>query len=113
MFLLDFRGLVNSDGLLGFKSYLSLILDEVIAGKNKNTVQDLTLERLVGYYSNYRNAGDMDFRSGEIYNEIRAMSDKKRIALAKHLKTLVDSGSIAPVDVDYSTFIQNVSIKDD
>lgn len=113
MFLLDFRGLVNKDGLLGFKSYVSLILDEIIEGKNKNTIHDLTLERLVGFYSNYRNAGDLDFRSGEIYDEIKQLSDKKKIALAKNLKALIDSNSLAPVDVDYSTFIKNVVVKDD
>ena len=35
MFLIDFRGLVNKDGLLGFKSYLSMILNEIIEGKNR------------------------------------------------------------------------------
>ena len=113
MFLLDFRSIVNKDGLLGFKSYLSLILDEIIEGKNRNTVQDLTLERLVGYFSSYRNTGDLDFRSGEIYSEIRELSDKKRIALAKNLKALLDTNSFAPSDVDYSTFIKNVVVKDD
>lgn len=113
MFLLDFRGLVNKDGLLGFKTYLSLILNEIIEGKNKNTIHDLTLERLVGFYSSYRNAGDMDFRSGEIYDEIKQLSDKKKVSLAKKLKALIDADSIAPVDVDYSTFIKSVVVKDD
>ena len=113
MFLIDFRGLVNKDGLLGFKSYLSMILNEIIDGKNKNTIHDLTLERLVGFYSNYRNAGDLDFRSGEIYDEIKKLSDAKRVSLAKKLKELVDSNSLAPVDVDYSTFIKSVAVKDE
>lgn len=113
MFLMDFRSVVNKEGLLGFKSYLSLILGEIVEGKNRNTVQDLALERLVGYYTTYRNAGDMDFRSGEIYNEIRELSDKKRIALAKNLKALIDAGVTAAYDVDYSTFLKNVAVKDD
>ena len=113
MFLIDFRSLVNKDGLLGFKSYLSLILDEIIEGKNKNTIHDLTLERLVGYYTSYRNVGDLDFRSGEIYQGIKELSDKKRVSLAKKLKELVDSETIAPLDVDYSSFIKQVTVKDD
>ena len=113
MFLIDFRSLVNKDGLLGFKSYLSLILDEIIEGKNKNTIHDLTLERLVGYYTSYRNVGDLDFRSGEIYQGIKELSDKKRVSLAKKLKELVDSETIAPLDVDYSSFIKQVAVKDD
>ena len=113
MFLLDFRAVVNKDGLLGFKTYLSLILGEIIEGKNRNTVHDLALERLVGYYTNYRDAGDLDFRSGEIYNEIKALSDKKRIALAKNLKQLLDTDTIAPLDVDYYSFIKQVVVKDD
>jgi hypothetical protein len=113
MFLLDLRSIINKDGLLGFKTYLSLILDEIIEGKNKNAVQDLALERLVGYYSTYRNEGDLDFRSGEIYDEIKKLSDAKRVSLAKKLKELIDSNSLAPVDVDYSTFIKSVAVKDD
>ena len=113
MFLIDFRSLVNKDGLLGFKSYLSLILAEIIEGKNKNTIHDLTLERLIGYYTSYRNVGDLDFRSGEIYQEIKDLSDKKRVALAKKLKELVDSETIAPLDVDYASFIKQVTVKDD
>ena len=113
MFLIDFRSLVNKDGLLGFKSYLSLILSEIIEGKNKNTIHELTLERLVGYYTSYSNVGDLDFRSGEIYQEIKELSDKKRVALAKKLKELLDANSIAPLDVDYSSFIKQVAVKDD
>lgn len=113
MLLIDFRSLLNKEGLLGFKTYLSLILSEIIEGKSKNTVHDLTLERLVGYYTSYRNEGDIDFRSGEIYNEIKELSDKQRIALAKKFKELIDSDSIAPIDVDYSSFIKQVIVKDD
>lgn len=113
MFLIDFRSIIDKDGLLGFKSYLNLILNEIIEGKNKNTVQDLTLERLVGYYSNYRNAGDLDFRSGEIFNQIKELSDKKRVELAKHLKQLLNTEDVAPSNVDYATFIKQVTVKDD
>lgn len=113
MFLIDFRAIVNSDGLLGFKSYLTLILDEIIEGKNQNAVQDLTLERLVGYYSSYRNAGDLDFRSGEIYNEIKKLNDKEKVALAKSLKQLIETNAVPKCDVDYSSFIKQVVVKDD
>lgn len=110
---MDIRGILNGDGLLGFSTYLKLILDEIIENKQRNTVHDLALERLVGYYTTYRNVGDLDFRSGEIFNEIKALSDEKRITLAKHLKALVETGITTPVNVDYTTFLQNIAVKND
>ena len=113
MFLLDLRSIINKDGLLGFKTYLSLILDEIIEGKNKNTVHDLALERLVGYYSTYRNEGDLDFRSGEIFSEIKQLSDKNRINLAKHFKSLIEMDAVEPSTFDWTAYIKNATIKDE
>ena len=113
MFLLDLRSIINKDGLLGFKTYLSLILDEIIEGKNKNTVHDLALERLVGYYSTYRNEGDLDFRSGEIFSEIKQLSDKNRINLAKHFKSLIEMDAVEPSTFDWTTYIKNATIRDE
>ncbi len=113
MFLLNFRSIANKDGLLGFKAYLSLILNEIIEGKNKNTVHDLALERLVGYYSTYRNEGDLDFRSGEIYNEIKQLSDKNRVNLAKHFKSLLEMDVVEPSTFDWVAYIKNATIQDE
>jgi hypothetical protein len=115
MLLLDIRSIINSDGLLGFKTYLSLILDKVInsKGKDRNTINNLALERLVAYYTNYRNVGDLDFRSGEIYNEILELTDKEYLKLATKFKALIDAGVTEHQDVDYSTFLKQVAVKDD
>jgi thiamine biosynthesis protein ThiC len=113
MFLLDFRSITDSNGLLGFKSYLKLILQEIIEGKNSNTIHNLVLERLLAYYSNYRNQGDLDFRSGEIYNEVIKLSDKQKIKLAKQFLALLETDVVEHFDVDFSTYIKSVSIKDE
>ena len=113
MFLMDFRSLVNNNGLLGFKTYLNLILNEIIDGKQINTLHNLALERLVAYFSTYRHEGDLDFRSGEIYDEIVKLSDKKKIALAKQLKSVLDLDVDVEPKLNYAEFLKMVVVKDD
>jgi len=115
MFLMDFRSLVDCNGLLGFKTYLDLLLSEIVDGNQINTLHDLTLERLVAYFSTYRNSGDLDFRSSEIYDEIRKLSDKQKRDLAKYLKSILEKECVSPEKPcqTYVELLKNAAVRDD
>lgn len=113
MLLLDFRSISDENGLRSFKTYLLLVLDEIIQKPERNTVQYLVVERLVGYYSTYRNAGDLDFRSGEIYNEIKKLSDKQFVTLAQHFKSLLESDIVESSNFDWTSYIKKSTIRNE
>jgi hypothetical protein len=110
---MDFRSLVDNNGLLGFRKYLNLILSEIVEGRNSNTVHDIVLERLVGYYSSYRNSGDLDFRSGEIYNAIKNLSETEKQQLAKHFSALLAVESVECSSLDWTDYIKSSVRRDE